>query len=754
MLQAGAVISGRYRVIRPLGQGGMGIVYEAHDLALERRVALKYLVSSPDDPQQLARLQREARAAAGISHPNICHVYEIGGEAPDLFIAMELLEGESLAARIARAPLAPVEALQIAAGILRGVDALHRRHVIHRDLKPSNVFVTDHGVKLLDFGLARPLAIDAIQTAAPTMPGTILGSPAYMSPEQARGEPLDERADLFSVAGVLFEMLTGRSPFLRATAVETLHAVVYEQPPSLAGSGSVIALDRIIRRGLSKRAADRYSSASEMLEAIQEAERSLTSSETAQAHGCHAVAITRLVVVPFKLLRADEEIDFLPFGLADAIAMSLAGLSSLVVRSTMSVANIISGPIDLRQLARDLEVDVVLMGTMLRAGDRLRLNAQLVSASDESILWSQTLQVPLGDVFQLQDDLCQRIVESLALPLSARDERQLRQDVPASARAYELYLRANNVFYHAQDWTVARELYVECLREDPNYAPAWARLGRCYRLTAKFQAETEPEVAAALGDAERAFQRALAISPDLPITHHLYTALECDLGGAASAMRRLLTQVARRPSDPELFAGLVYACRYAGLLEPSLAAHERATQLDARVPTSVVNTHAMLAMWQEALALPEWAVNWYFRSFILTWMGRTDEALAILRERDNSAGRPVWRPLLAFLEGRHADCAAALDVLLPSNSDPETRYNLGWLYAPAGYPDRALAAIAKSIDMGYCSADSLMIHPWIEILRPLPQFQSVLDRAVALKTANAAVFREANGPRILGMSAG
>ena len=245
----------------------MGIVYEAIDERLQRPVAIKAILPA-SDPLMRDRLLREARTAAAVSHPHICQLFEIGEHEGEPFLAMELLDGQSLADRLADGPLPPAEAIATAIAVLSALDALHRRWIVHRDLKPSNVFLSTHGVKLLDFGLARPVDADLLDTTVLTLPGMLLGTPRYMSPEQARGLDVDARTDLFAIGALLFEMLSGRPAFNGPSAIEALHAVLHDQPPALVGSLAVIDTDRVIQRALMKDPPERYQSAEEMAQAL------------------------------------------------------------------------------------------------------------------------------------------------------------------------------------------------------------------------------------------------------------------------------------------------------------------------------------------------------------------------------------------------------------------------------------------------------------------------------------------------------
>jgi serine/threonine protein kinase/tetratricopeptide (TPR) repeat protein len=740
---------GRYRTVRKLGEGGMGVVYEAYDDELERPVAIKTLRETLTDPAAGDRLRREARAAASVSHPNVCQVFEIGAHDSQLFIAMELLEGESLAARLARGPLPVAEATTIALSILAALDPLHKRNMVHRDLKPSNVFLTPHGVKLLDFGLARPIR-DADATGSLT--GVVMGSPGYMAPEQILGRALDSRTDVFAIGVVLYEMLIGKAPFSGGTVIEAMSAALNDAVPALGGSPAVVAADRVIRRAMSKRPHDRFASAEEMAAALRPVLAGVDSGEVP-----HAQSMTRLLVLPFRMLRQDADVDFLAFSLADAIASTLSGLGSLVVRSSMSAAAFAAADPDLKRIARDAEVDVVLMGTLLRIGPQLRVHAQLVSAPEGTILWSETPQVALGDLFQLQDDLARRLVSSLSVPLTAREHRQFGRDVPATPRVYELFLRANQHFYHSEDWTIARELYIECLADDPGYAPAWARLGRCWRLTAKFASQSAEELSSSLAKSEEAFRRALNLNPDLPAAHHLYTFLEADLGHAADAVVRLLGQGKMRPNDPEVYAGLVHACRYAGLLDASIAAHQRAQHLDPTVPTSVAHAYWMKGEYQ--LALDErfgGYTHGYIRALALASGGREEDAIRYLEERERSAGetmaRAYVRSLRLLLEGRPEDSVATLTPgCIELNPDPESRFYVARTMARAGAAERALAELQWVVQRGFHCYHALVHDPWLDSLRNRPEFVRILGRAESDLAQASARFSEAGGERFLGI---
>jgi serine/threonine protein kinase/tetratricopeptide (TPR) repeat protein len=741
---------GHYAIERKIGEGGMGIVYAARDEKLHRTIALKTISSVEPDDTARQRFWREARAAASVNHPNICQIYEIGEDSGELFIAMELLEGAPLSDRLAQGPMDLSETITIGRGILAALGALHARGVVHRDLKPSNVFLTPHGVKLLDFGLARTARREEARTSSGlTRPGVALGTPSYMAPEQALGEHVDARADLFAAGAILFEMLTGRPAFTGSTTIDILHATVHEQPPALTGSPAVAALDRVIRRALAKQPDDRPPSADTLADALRE----VPIGQDDRAQLTHA--LTRLVVLPFRMLRPDPETDFLAFSLPDAITTSLSGIGSLIVRSSATAARFAGDAPDFKSLAASADVDRVVTGTLLRSGNELRAVAQLVEAPGGTVLESHTVQSPLGDLFQLQDDLARRIVDALSLPLS-HDPGSPAPDAPGDARAYELYLRANELARKPDGLSRARKLYEQCVAIDPNFAPAWARLGRCHRMIGKY---IEPAHGSAQ-HAEEMFRRALDVNPRLTIAHKLLASLEADVGQGEHAMVRLLSEATRHGNDPELFAGLVHACRYCGLFQESLAAHAEARRLDPNIPTSFEMTLLMAGDIERLARLapipPAPGVDYGTRVLGLGLAGHLDDArqaLATMANQGRIGAFKVWITHLShWLDRLPPDMIADQQVVseLALFDDPEVVFQEGWMLCDVGEHASGLPYLERAVYGGYLVAPTLARSPQFDGLRDHAAFQALLADAEARRKHAMAAFRKFGGKKLLG----
>lgn len=745
---------GRYRVVRPLGRGGMGVVYVALDERLDREVALKIIAGLPDELAR-TRFWREARAAASVNHPNICQVFEVDESDGGIFLTMELLEGEGLDQRLARGALPPKDAVPVALGVLNALEALHARGLVHRDIKPSNVFITPHGPKLLDFGLARPVlvATDTTQTATPvTQAGMIVGTPQYMAPEQVTGATLDARTDLYAVGAVIFEMLAGRPPFA-GKAGDILFAALKENPPALQGPPAVVAIDRVIRRAMRKDPAERYASAASMAGDLS----------AVSVSGDHAIAImpvralTRIVVAPLRLARTDPDVSFLSFGLAEAVSGSLATLGNVVVRAPAVAAKWNDEATDLRQVAATADVDLVIASTLRRSGPQLRVTAQLIDASSGTVMGATTINGSTDDIFALEDALTTAATGLLATQLGASRPEPLpapRREVPANPRAFELFLRGMEEARSLTGTANARELFQQAVQEDPAFAPAWAGLARSHRVWGKYYADRD----ASDRLAAEAFGRALSLSPDLPLAHRYLTHFESENGRAADAMVRLLKHASTNRQDAQLFAGLVHCCRYAGVTEASLAAHEEAVRLDPNVATGVEYTLGLLGHDPKAAAglfgkqtsSPE-------SLFVLAIIGDAATAQRAVSEMHSVSVPPAFRRSLDAIAASFTmppdEAGKVIEEAIAAHVDPEALFFFGALMLRIGHQERGLEATINAVRSGYIAALTLAHNPIFDPVRDRDAFTAVLEHAHARRREAQQMFEAAGGPAMLGMPA-
>ena len=744
---------GRYRVVRRLGRGGMGVVYVARDDRLDRDVALKMIAGLADETARM-RFWREARAAASVSHPNICQVFEVDESGDSIFLTMELLEGEGLDRRLLHGALGARDAVTIANQMLSALESIHARGLVHRDIKPSNVFITPHGAKLLDFGLARPsvAAESAATAAAPvTEAGMIVGTPHYMAPEQVKGTALDARADLYSVGAVIFQMLAGRPPFTGSGA-EVLFAALQENPPAMQGPPEVVALDRVIRRAMRKDARERYPSAAEM-----SADLLAISLSGAQSGSPVPVrALTRIVVPPLRMARTDPDVSYLSFGLAEAVSGSLAGIGSIVVRAPAVAAKWADDGADLRQLAAAADVDLVVSGTLLRSGEQLRVTVQLIDASSATMVGATNVKGSMADVFALEDAVTSAAMALLTphlTPGQARDARP-RREIPANPRAFDLFLRGMEASRTLTGTGNARELFQQAVGEDPKFAPAWAALARSHRVWGKYYDDRENSTRLA----EEAFKRALELSPDLPLAHRYYTHFESEHGHAANAIVRLVKHATTNRQDAQLFAGLVHACRYAGLFDASVAAHDEAMRLDPTVATGVEYTIAQLPGGvDKAMHLAARHPGKLDGIFPAMAAGSPAQARTIRELVDFSLVPPAYRrsfdAINAFAGGDVDETIHAIDRAIAAHVDPEALFLFGLMLVRIGVSDHGLETIATAVRSGYTPLTTLRTNEGFDGVRERADFKQLEAEAWQRARAAEQLFEAAGGPELLGMPA-
>src|SRR5215831_5540926 len=692
-----------YRIQKKLGAGGMGEVYKALDTRLSRTVVVKILPAELTAREaNLKRFAREARLASSLDHPNICTIFDLDESSGIHFIAMQYIEGRNLRQVVDGRPLELESALSIAIQVADALAVAHARGIIHRDVKSGNVMVMDSGmVKVLDFGLAKLLDDDAARTGGIhqtelTELGVPYGTPTHAAPEQARGDRVDSRADIFSTGVILYEMLTGTWPFRGKTAIDVRHAVLHDtpQPLAIARSGPLPPrLQPILDKALAKEPRDRYQKMTELLEDLRKVLadisapgraatvaparhqsgtgavaravrwlRSIASSEPAGAATGEKAQITdhktpttsfgdsekkSLAILPFKNMSKDEASSFYEFSLADAVITELARLRSLVVRPSSVIARFQGREYDPLQAGRELGVGAVLAAGFLRGGDRVRVTAQLLNVSSGDIIWSDRIDATSGDIVTLQDTIAQHIVDGLRLELSPDEQTDLARPATHDAAAYEEYLRGRDLFARfifrtvaAEDCNAAIERFDRAVQLDPSFALAHDGLGACY-ANRVFKGLGGAEDYAR---AEAAFNQALALDPQIVEARSLMVFVYLWRGEKQKARSEVARLRREAPNEAVVHFVAATLHRLDGEYDRALRSNDRLVHLDPASFVVVSCNRALIFLYQmkydeaqreldrAASIEPNNPLLRSLLSLLMFYRGEVHQAVALLRE--------------------------------------------------------------------------------------------------------------------------
>ncbi len=807
-----------YRILEKLGAGGQGEVYKAVDKRLGRTVVIKVL--PPDltvKEANLKRFEREARLASSLDHPNICTIFDLGEEEGVHFIAMQYVEGRNVRQLVNGRPLEMKSALLIAMQVADALAAAHARGIIHRDIKAGNVMVTDAGqAKVLDFGLAKLLDEDAanaegIHHTELTEIGVPYGTATYAAPEQARGDRVDKRADIFSTGVLLYEMLTGIWPFQGRTSVDVRHAVLHAQPRPVAEMRNDAVpprLQQILDRALQKEPRDRYQkmeefrddlknvlrevmarSGGQYMEETQETLpprhlpgtggtfsrlkhwfRTITNTEVPPppttaplqpsgqtSQDVHETPMTSVgdqekksvAILPFKNLSKDPDSSFYEFSLADAVITELAQLKSLVVRPSSVIVKYQATERDPRDAGRELNVNAVLTAGFLRAGDRIRVTAQLLDVGSGDLLWSDRIDADSADIITVQDTIARRIVEGLRLELSPAEKDGMAQPATANADAYDEYLRGRDrmgrFIYHTlarADVDAAIEHFKRAAELDPNFVLAWSALGGCYaNLVRKGFGDVED-----YHHAEEAFDRALARDPKNFEARMHMVFIHLSRGEKRQA-RELLSRLRREmPNDVGVHFVSGVLRRLDGDYDRALRSFDRMVKLNPAERVVVSYNRARVFMYQRrfddalmeldqgAAMEPDHPLIKTFRGRVLYYRGEVAEATRLLEEVVEKnprldGVRPIYATCLSAM-GRHAEALAQLteQVKDVAAADHDISYWLASVYALEGDREQAFEWLERSIALGNEN------KPWFESdsnweqLRNDERFQQLMEK--------------------------
>jgi serine/threonine protein kinase/tetratricopeptide (TPR) repeat protein len=752
-LEEGTML-GAYSIGELLGSGGMGEVYRATDTRLKRDVAVKVLRERlAEDSDALARFEREAQSIAALSHPNILAVHDVGSDRGSSYVVMELLEGESLRARLQRTNLSTRKAVEIARQIVGGLVAAHDRGIVHRDLKPENVFLTREGlVKILDFGLAKqepaPFSHDS-ETAAPTLghsqPGKVMGTLDYMSPEQVRGQPVDHRTDVFSLGVMLYEILSGQRPHRGESSADIVGAILKEEPRDIAEIDDTIplVLSRIVHRCLEKNLDDRFQTARDLGFALE-----TVADDSSQGQASY-VSIGRpevkkssssVAVIPFTNMSPDPEQEYFCEGMAEEIINSLAGVSGLRVAARSSAFQFNPKSHDAREVGAALNVKTVLEGSVRTAGRRVRVTVQLIDADNGFQLWSDRYDREMDDIFALQDEISEHVVDALKVRLGTEAKEEMKRPT-ASVEAYQLYLKGLHNWYQRERGSLqkAAGFFEQAVAVDPDYALAHAGLVTSYCSLAFYGMDSS----IARARARLAAERAAALAPGVADVH---AAL-----GLYAAWLAFDWETAEREFVAAIEANPSYALAYIwyGMLLATLSRHDEAIVLTSRAqeidPLSpYANTAFGLAQVQagrrgEAVPALEESINidadflyslWVLGS-VYGALGRYEEAVAVLERAVTLSGRGAyylsWLGWAYGVSGRKPEAEGILDELLAGSSNEDIQpVFLMQVYSGLGDLDSAFEWLEKSVDQGDPAA-SFIGFPPMDKLREDPRFDGIRE---------------------------
>jgi len=699
-----------YKITEKLGEGGMGVVYKAEDTKLVRTVAIKFLpkhVSAHDEERK--RFEIEAKAAAALNHPNIATIHNIEEVDDEMFIVMEYIKGRELrdiVGALRDVPMPIEDVLNNATQIAEGLQAAHKKGITHRDIKSANIMITEDGqVKIMDFGLAKIAG-----WAQLTKDHSILGTAAYMSPEQARGESVDHRADIWSFGVVLYELLTGQLPFKGDYEQAVIYSILNEDPNSIVElrEDTPSQLTSIVEKTLQKNPRDRFQTTKDLIDELKALEKSGSSIHEKKV--IHTVA-----VLPFTNMSNDKEQGYFCDGMAEDIINDLAHLEGLQVVARTSSFAFKAKNLDIREIGMKLGAHSIVEGSVRKAGNRLRITAQLINVTAGYHLWSERYDRELEDVFAIQDEIAKNIVQALEIKLSKKEKRVLGKVKTQDVQAYDFYIRGRAYFHQAhQDKTrLAIQMFKKAIQKDKNYAFAYAGLADGYAQLYMFFDRNNENLEQAL----IASQRALDLDPELSEAHSSRGLALAQNNQFEEAVKQFETAIQLNPKFYDAYYEYGRACRVQGKQDKAAILFEKATQVEPENYHSahfLVDAYRDLNMENEMQKANQRALEVFRKHIDLN----PDDARALylgaraLIRADDPVGALRW-------------VKKAISI---NPDETSVLYNATCIYSLLGKFDEALDYFEKAIEAGFASREWIESDSDLDPIRNHPRFQKALKK--------------------------
>ncbi len=720
-----------YKILEKLGGGGMGVVYKAEDTKLKREVAIKFLphhISANKENRQ--RFEIEAQAAASLNHPNITTIHSIEDVDDQLFIVMEFIGGIELKEKIKTGPINIKEATSIAVQIAEGLRAAHKNSVVHRDIKSSNIMITEDGkVKIMDFGLAKIKGGTEL-----TKIGSTVGTAAYMSPEQAKGEEVDNKTDIWSFGVVLYEMLSGTLPFKGDYEQVVLYSIINDNalPLNNQKSNSLNNLNQIISKMIEKDLNDRYQDMTEVLLDLLNLQSNQPSDFADEASEISTI----VAVLPFSNLRNDPETDFLGYALADQIISTLTYIKEIQVRPSSSVRKYQNQLFDVSATAKELGVNYLLTGSYLKEANDIRLNVELINTYSFEMIWRESIQVHYENAFKLQDIVSEKVTDGLKIRFSNKLTEVQQTDIPQNPLAYEYYLKAISYQSTNAGTKLAIEMLNNAIKLDDKYAPAFAELGYRYHQYGNYTMANR-EV---YDKAEDVYLKALSLNSNLISALNNFSNLYVEKGMYIEAVDLCRRSLNINPNNANSHFSLGYIYRYTGMLEESDKENRIAFSLDQKNSRfrSAGITSLCLGNFEEAVNYfnldmgSAWSTSWLgFASFQQGDKKKTLEYVERVIKIEPEGLSAVWaKGMKAVIDKDYTEGLDLMRKLEQTNPlDGEIRYMLGYFYALLGDSKACCRTLQIAIDGGYFNYPFMLVDSFLDPVRDDHDFQTVLVNA-------------------------